>query len=102
MIFLDFSLSPLYNPTMKFKLVFSFLTGALSVAAIKTYQFLYSPIAGVATANSLNDNVSSYALAKFIRDGGVESVMVVAMLTVLVAIWLPWASKDKSNNTPSK
>ena len=79
----------------------SFLTVVVSVGTIKTYQFFYSPIAGVTTANSLNDNISNYAVAKFIRDGGVESLVFTAAAIVLLAIWV-LSLKNKSNNTPSK
>jgi hypothetical protein len=54
-------------------------------AAFKTF---YSPITGVATARTVNDSPVDYGFAKFLRDGGVESLLFYLFLFALLIIWI--------------
>ena len=73
---------------MKTRIVLSAVSAFLSVFALKAFHFFYSPITGVATAQSVNDDVGSFAMAKFIRDGGVESSMFYIFMFILFCIWV--------------
>lgn len=83
---------------MKTRIVLSLLTIAFAWIAEAIYRLFYSPITGVATAQTVNDDVQSYALAKFIRDGGVENSIFYLTLFVLLLIWIsPICNLFKSN-----
>ena len=73
---------------MKIRIILSVIVAFAYEFAKNTYSFLYSPIAGVATANSVNEGVGDYATAKFIREGGVQSLMWDVTLLLLVLIWI--------------
>ena len=73
---------------MKIRLILSALTLLLNAFAQATFKFFYSPIAGVATAQSVNEDIASYGMAKFVRDGGVEQLLVAITLFALFCIWV--------------
>lgn len=65
----------------------------LSIFTDKAFNFFYSPIAAVATANSLNDDVGDYTWAKFIRDGYCENLIFGLCVFILIWIWVPFLIK---------
>lgn len=75
------------------------LSGFLCVlyaAVMQAFTFFYSPTAGALTAQQLNDSVESYAFAMFVRDGGVQSVGIFALIFGLLTIWV-WPRKNQMN-----
>ena len=74
---------------MKLRIILSAITLFVGWLINSTYHAFYSPITGVATAQSLNeDSGTGYVTAKFIREGGVENLIVAVILLVLVFIWI--------------
>jgi len=78
---------------MKTKLILSVLSALTYYMARGFYSTIYSPVTGVATAQALSsDSVASYATAKLLREGTVESLFVFSLLIALVVIWYPRTS----------
>ena len=63
------------------------IIGFIDLVMFKVWNFFASPISGVATANSLKDNVSDYAFAKFVRDGDFSILVWVATAILLLIVW---------------
>lgn len=61
-------------------------------------KFYYSPLTGVATAQSLNDNISSYTWAKFIRDGGLNNGINYITIGLFLIIWISYIFKSEKKN----
>ena len=74
---------------MKLRIILSAIVLFLGWCVSSTYQAFYSPITGVATAQALNeDSGTGYVTAKFIREGGVENLILASILLVLFFIWI--------------
>lgn len=83
---------------MKLRIVLSVIVAILGWLTESTYKMFYSPITGVATAQSLNeDSGTGYAFAKFVREGGFENLIIGSTLVVLALIWLIPSRKTKAN-----
>jgi hypothetical protein len=84
---------------MKIKLILTSLVAAFYFVANYIVNLIYSPVAGIATANQVNDSVSDYAWAKFVRDGGLQSTIFWVTIGLFVLIWANTAIKAiKGNN----
>jgi hypothetical protein len=73
---------------MKLRIILSAIVCVFFYAASQLFSLYYSPITGVATAQSLNDDSNSYVMAKFIREGGVNSTIFYCALVILALIWI--------------
>jgi len=84
---------------MKLRIMLSAITVFLSLTLDKTINFFYSPITGLATANSLNDSVGNYGWAKFVRDGEINDLIWWSCAVILSIIWIQFMIKyNKQNN----
>lgn len=78
---------------MKAKIVITLILLIMFTSFLWVYHLFYSPISGVATAQSLNDSVDSYVWAKFIRDGGVETSSRTLLILAVLIVWV-WPKKN--------
>ena len=60
-------------------------------------NLFYSPIAGQIAAQQVNDSNTDYALAKFVREGHFQGILVVLVILALTLIWAFWNPKQKTN-----
>lgn len=86
------------------RLAASVFTVILYFIAVAIYKLVEAPVTGVAAAKALDDTLSSYALAKIIREGGVTSLFAWIELLVLVFIWSSflWSWYRIIKTTPEK
>ena len=87
---------------MKLRIIFTAIVSLFYFAATWIYVFFYSPLAGVANANALNDDVGSYGWAKFVRDGHIQSALDVIWIVLVFIIWFgefrkPFSTKTNKN-----
>lgn len=79
----------------KTKIVLTVVILLLDAIIYKIWNFLYSVTSSVATSNSLKDDVGSYSIAKFIRDGQFDNLLAIVTLILLILIW-SFSSKNDS------
>lgn len=72
----------------KFRIVLTIVVLLVKMALTDLYFLMYSPLTGVATANQLNDGLTEYGWAKFLRDGGVPYALRWLTLFILLVIWI--------------
>jgi hypothetical protein len=81
---------------MKIRFILSALTLIGWGITDKLFKLFYAPITATATANQLNDDLAAYGWAKFVREGGVESMLFYITLLVLLAIWF-WPKRKNAS-----
>ncbi len=81
---------------MRLKLILSAIFVFGYFLAEYLINLFYSPMAGVATAQQLDDSVTSFGLAKFIRDGDLYRALTILLVLALVLIWVPFRNKNKT------
>lgn len=71
----------------KTRIILSALIIALFIAASFLTHLFYSPLTGIATAQSLNDSVAAYGAAKLLRDGSLETALFFVPAVLIGWIW---------------
>ncbi len=72
---------------MKTRLILSSITLFIYLAFLRLYSLVESPVAGVVTANQLNDTVSAHVIAKSIREGDIQAGALILLIVTFVVIW---------------
>jgi len=86
---------------MKIRYYITFITLFLYGITSWLFTFLYSPIAGVATAQTVNEDISAFVWAKFVRDGDFNVLIFCIAGAILILTWgslLFSSEKSKKNN----
>jgi hypothetical protein len=91
---------------MFFRVIVTICVLVLNRIAAGVYSLFQSPTVGAINAQQVNDSATSYALSRWVAQGGIESVIMYATLACIAFIWLsavPWRKIfPKRSNCGSK